>query len=100
MTTGADRQLKGAAATVINGFLAFAHPYIAVVAGVVADWLFVHLHFLVGFHDHDTVVMGITQFVVWGLTSILVWVSTSRWFRSLEIKVVRSIVHDPKTGGA
>lgn len=79
-------------ATVLNGFLAFAHPYIAVVAGAVADWLLLHLHFLAGFHDTDTVVRGITQFIVWGLTSILVWVSTSRWFVSLEHKVTAAIV--------
>lgn len=82
-------------ATVVNGFLAFAHPYIAVVGGVVADWLLTHLHFLAEFHDSDKIIAGITQFIVWGLTSILVWVSTSKWFASLERKVVASV--DPRS---
>ena len=69
----------------IDRIVAFLTPYIAVLSGAVADWLFVHIHFLGDFRDRNQVVMGITQFVVWGLTAVLVWAGSSNWLNRAHI---------------
>jgi hypothetical protein len=63
----------------VNRIIAFLGPYIAVFAGAVADWLFVHVHFLANFHNHSAVAGWVSQVTVWALTSLLVWLGQAKW---------------------
>ena len=64
----------------LNKIVAFLGPYIAVISGVVADWLLVHVHVLSTFHlGQDETANAITQLIVFGLTAALVWIGHHKW---------------------
>ena len=74
----------------INRIVAFAGPLIAVVAGAVADWLFVHLHFLGNFPNREATAGWVSNVAVWGLTSLLVWLGESKWLDGWQRFEVRA----------
>jgi hypothetical protein len=64
----------------INRVVAFLGPYLAILSGVVADWLIVHVHLLSSFHTTATTVAGaITQVAVFALTALLTWAGQHKW---------------------
>jgi hypothetical protein len=64
----------------LNRVVAFLGPYIAVISGGIADWLFVHVHFLADFHTtHTQVASAISQGIVFVITAGLVWLGQQKW---------------------
>jgi hypothetical protein len=64
----------------LNRLIAFAGPYIAVISGVVADWLVVHVHILATFHVGDNdIAQAISQIIVFGVTAFVVWLGHQKW---------------------
>lgn len=77
----------------LNKIVAFVGPYVAVLAGAVADWLLVHVHLLGLFHTtHNQIASAITQVVVFGLTAALVWLGHQKWLEGYQ-KWAYPIVH-------
>jgi hypothetical protein len=69
----------------LNRIVAFAGPYIAVLAGAVADWLLVHLNFLANFHvGKEGLANAIAQAVVFGLTTLVVWLGQQKWLDGFQ----------------
>lgn len=64
----------------LNRLIAFAGPYIAVISGVVADWLVVHVHVLSTFHvGNNDVANAVSQIIVFGVTAFVVWLGHQKW---------------------
>jgi hypothetical protein len=86
----------------INRIVSFAGPYIAVISGAVANWLFVHVHFLATFHIKQTAVSSaLTQLGVFALTALLVWAGQLKWlsgWQRWETAVAGSVADGPDLG--
>lgn len=80
----------------LNRVVAFLGPYIAIVSGVVADWLLVHVHVLATFHvTHNQVADAIAQVLVFGLTALLVWLGQQKWLTGWQnFEVAETIAAD------
>jgi hypothetical protein len=64
----------------LNRLIAFAGPYIAVISGVVADWLIVHVHVLSSFHvQGNEIGNAVSQILVFGITALVVWLGHQKW---------------------
>lgn len=63
----------------INRVVAFAGPYVAVLSGALADWLFKKIHFLGTFHTQGEVANYISQVAIFGITTLVVWLGQQKW---------------------
>lgn len=64
----------------VNRIVAFLGPFVAVIAGGLADWLLVHVHFLSTFHvEAGTLANTITQLVIFVVTAGLIWLGQHKW---------------------
>lgn len=69
----------------LNRIVAFAGPYIAVLAGALADWLFVNLNFLSNFHiGQNDLAQAIAQAIVFGITALIVWLGQQKWLDGFQ----------------
>jgi len=79
-----------------NRIVAFAGPYIAIVSGVIADWLVVHLHVLAIFHTTSTAIAStISQGLVFGLTAVLVWAGHHKWLTGHQLLETAKVTTPP-----
>lgn len=71
-------------------------PYISAVAGAVATWAIVHLHFLALFHfNHDQAASALTNLVVFVIITGLTYLTAhTRLFPELVKWVEGNILHD------
>lgn len=64
------------------------------VAGILATWLTVHVHFLATFHITSTSVAGaLTQLGIWGVTTLTVWLSTHNILKGLYTPEAKAKIH-------
>jgi len=69
----------------LNRIVAFLGPYLAIAAGAIADWLFVHVHFLANFHvQANQIANAIAQAAVFGLTALVVWLGQQKWLDGFQ----------------
>ena len=69
----------------LNRVVAFGGPYIAVISGVIADWLIVHVHVLSLFHvAGSSLASAVSQGIVFGLTALLVWLGHQKWLDGFQ----------------
>jgi hypothetical protein len=69
----------------LNRLVAFLGPYISILAGVLADWLLVHVHLLSLFHTTDTeVANAITQLIVFTLVTLVTWAGQHKWLEGWQ----------------
>lgn len=64
----------------LNRIIAFAGPYISILSGAIVNWVYVHLHFLSGFHtQQSSITKWLSQALVFGLTTLIVWAGHQKW---------------------
>lgn len=69
----------------LNRLVAFLGPYIAVLSGVVADWLTVHVHLLSTFHvGPDSTAKAVAQIVVFAITTAVVYAGQLAWLDGFQ----------------
>lgn len=65
----------------VQEILAFLAPYVAILAGAVTTWAFVHLHFLGVFHlDQGSVASTIAAAISFGVSAVIVWAAHNLHF--------------------
>lgn len=70
----------------INRIVAFVGPYIAILGGIVADWLTAHVHFLAVFHiQGNAVASAFVQLGIFGITAGLIWLGHQKWLEGHHI---------------
>jgi hypothetical protein len=83
----------------INRIVAFAGPYIAILSGVIANWLLVHLHFLSSFHTQSSsITKWLTQALVFGFTAGLTWLGHQKWltgWQKWETMIASEVFNGP-----
>jgi hypothetical protein len=70
----------------IDRIVAFVGPYIAILGGIVADWLIAHVHFLAVFHIYgNDVASAFVQLGIFGITAGLIWLGHQKWLSGRHI---------------
>lgn len=80
MSATPDPSSSSTSAFPLNRLVAFAGPYVAVLSGIIANWLVVHVHLLAEFHiTSGSVASAISQIAVFGITTLVVWAGHQKW---------------------
>ena len=69
----------------LNRVIAFAGPYISVLAGIVATWLTTNVHLFSTFHiGTNDVAAAIGDGLVFGVTALVVWLGQHKWLDGFQ----------------
>jgi hypothetical protein len=75
-----DNAVPTVAGLPLNRIIAFAGPYISVIAGVAATWLTNNVHLFATFHvGNNDLADAIAQVTVFAITSVVVWLGQHKW---------------------
>lgn len=65
----------------LNRIVAFVGPFIAVIAGALADWLLARVHVLGTFRDKQALTSDVSQMLIFIVTTGVVWLGQQKWLQ-------------------
>jgi hypothetical protein len=69
----------------LNRLVAFLGPYLSVLSGGLATWLFTHVHLFATFHvGTSDIAHAIVQAVVFGLTTAVTYAGQHKWLDGFQ----------------
>lgn len=69
----------------LNKVVAFAGPYVSVLAGIAATWLTVHVHVLSTFHvSKDQTAKAIIEILIFGITALVTYAGQHHWLNGWQ----------------